>query len=572
LQEVPPKDRFSVKALAYSKFYGGKVTAAPKVPVRSLRDFSIWYTPGIAAVSRAIEADPELSFEYTGRWNTIAVVTDGSRVLGLGNIGPEGGLPVMEGKALIYNYLGGVNAIPLPVRVSSEEELISLVKALEPSLGGVNLEDIESPKCFEILDTLRSEMKIPVWHDDQQGTAGVVLAALFNSLELTERKLQGTKIVLLGAGAANVAAVRLLIGAGADPRDLIVLDTKGVLHPEREDVDYLSLKNKWKFQIAMETNGDRITGGLREALKGADVLIAASTPGPGRIKKEEIAMMNRRAITFLLANPVPEMFPKVAIAAGAEIVATGRSDYPNQINNVLCFPGLFRGVLDCQAREINDPMLFAAGGLAFERWFTAWKSGRWLKPAYVATLAVTGVALAPFGYFPMLTVNQYIAYSNFFHFGPPRIETHRQGPLPQLYADQFGWKEMAQVVADAYYKLPPDERKSCAIYGQNYGQAGAIDLFGAKMGLPNAISGHQNYFYWGPRGYTGECVIVMEDTQKRLEELQSRIEKSPKTVRWKLRAKIGEKKRWYELPEQDKEIVASQFTTNAGTTNRGPTQ
>jgi hypothetical protein len=170
------------------------------------------------------------------------------------------------------------------------------------------------------------------------------------------------------------------------------------------------------------------------------------------------------------------------------------------------------------------PMLFAAGGLAFERWFMARTSGRWLKPAYVTTLVITGVMLAPFGYFPMLTVDHYITYSNFLHFGPPRIETHRLGPLPQLYADQFGWKEMAQVVADAYYKLPPEEQKSCAIFGQNYGQAGAIDFFGAKIGLPNAISGHQSYFYWGPRGYTGECVIVMEDRQERLEQLFGSVE------------------------------------------------
>ena len=365
MRRIPSKDKYSEKALLYSRFYSGKVTAAPKVPVRSLQDFSIWYTPGIAAVSRAIEADPDLSFEYTGRWNTVAVVTDGSRVLGLGKIGPEGGLPVMEGKALIYNYLGGVNAIPLPVRVSSEAELITLVKALEPSLGGVNLEDIESPKCFEVLDTLQSEMKIPVWHDDQQGTAGVVLAALFNSLELTDRKLRGTKIVLFGSGAANIAAVRLLKRAGADPRDLIVLDTKGILHPEREDIDYLSLKNRWKFQVAMETNGDRITGGLREALKGADVLIAASSPGPGRIRKDEIAAMNERAVTFLLANPVPEMLPEEAIAAGAEIVATGRSDYRNQVNNSLLFPAIFRGALDVRARTITDTMVIAAShGLA----------------------------------------------------------------------------------------------------------------------------------------------------------------------------------------------------------------
>jgi malate dehydrogenase (oxaloacetate-decarboxylating) len=354
------KDDSSRKALVYSKFYGGKVGAAPKVPVRSLQDFSIWYTPGVAAVSRAIEADPELSFDYTGRWNTVAIVTDGSRVLGLGNIGPEGALPVMEGKALIYNYLGGVNAVPLPVRTRGEEELIAFVKALEPSLGGVNLEDIESPKCFEVLDRLRSEMKIPVWHDDQQGTAGVTLAALFNALELTDRRLRTARIVLLGAGAANVATERLLKEAGANPKNIIVVDSKGILHPEREDVDALSLRNRWKFQIALETNGDRMAGGLKDAVKGADVLVAASGQGPDIVKKDQVSQMNKRAVTFFLANPIPEMYPPDALAAGAEIVATGRSDFPNQVNNSLLFPAIFRGALDVRARTITDPMVIAA--------------------------------------------------------------------------------------------------------------------------------------------------------------------------------------------------------------------
>jgi malate dehydrogenase (oxaloacetate-decarboxylating) len=357
---LEPKEDSSKKALAYSKYYGGKVTVAPKVPVRSLSDFSIWYTPGVAAVSRLIEADPELSFDYTGRWNTVAVVTDGSRVLGLGNIGPEGALPVMEGKSLIYNYLGGVNAIPLPARVKSEEELIAFVRALEPSLGGVNLEDIESPKCFEVLDRLRSEMHIPVWHDDQQGTAGVILSALFNALDLTGRKLRGSKIVLFGAGAANIATERLLVEAGANPKDMIVLDSKGILHPEREDIDKLMLRNKWKHDIAIHTNGDRLTGGLKEALQGADALVAAAGVGPDKVKADEIAVMNKHAIAFFLANPVPEMEPDVALAAGAEIVATGRSDHPNQVNNSLLFPAIFRGALDVRARNITDPMVIDA--------------------------------------------------------------------------------------------------------------------------------------------------------------------------------------------------------------------
>jgi malate dehydrogenase (oxaloacetate-decarboxylating) len=357
---LEPKEDSSKKAIAYSKFYGGKVAVAPKVPVRSLEDFSIWYTPGVAAVSRLIEADPDLSFEYTGRWNTVAVVTDGSRVLGLGNIGPEGALPVMEGKALIYNYLGGVNAIPLPARVKTEDELISFVKALEPSLGGVNLEDIESPKCFEVLERLRAEMKIPVWHDDQQGTAGVTLAALFNALELTGRKLRGSKIVLFGAGAANIAAERLLVKAGANPRDLIVLDSKGILHPEREDMDKLLLRNRWKHDIALRTNGDRVSGGLKDALEGADALVAAAGQGPEMIKPAEVSVMNKRAIAFFLANPVPEMLPPKAHEAGAEIVATGRSDYPNQVNNSLLFPAIFRGALDVRARTITDLMVIEA--------------------------------------------------------------------------------------------------------------------------------------------------------------------------------------------------------------------
>jgi malate dehydrogenase (oxaloacetate-decarboxylating) len=360
LTKRDPKEEFSRKALAYSKFYAGKVGVSPKVPVRSLDDFSIWYTPGVAAVSRAIAADTELSFEYTGRWNTVAIITDGTRVLGLGNIGPEGAMPVMEGKALIYNYLGGVNAIPLPLRAKGEDEIIQFVKALEPSLGGVNLEDIESPKCFEVLDRLRAEMMIPVWHDDQQGTAGVTLAALYNALEVTGRKLRGSRIVLFGAGAANVAAERLLVKAGADPKDMIVLDSKGILHPEREDIDQLMLKNKWKYEIAINTNGDRVTGGLKDALDGADALVSASGVGPDLIKPDEIAVMNERAITFFLANPVPEMLPEAALKAGAEVVATGRSDYPNQVNNSLMFPAIFRGALDVRAKTITDPMVIDA--------------------------------------------------------------------------------------------------------------------------------------------------------------------------------------------------------------------
>jgi malate dehydrogenase (oxaloacetate-decarboxylating) len=358
--QVVAKDDASKKALSYSRFYAGKVGVAPKVPVRSLDDFGIWYTPGVAAVSEAISSNPELSFELTGRWNSVAVVTDGSRVLGLGNIGPEGALPVMEGKALIYKYLGGVDAFPLPIRAQDEEEIIGIVKALEPCLGGVNLEDIESPKCFGILERLRNEMMIPVWHDDQQGTAGVSIAGMFNALQLTGRKLRGTRIVLFGCGAANIATTRLLAGAGADLKDMMILDSKGILYPEREDIDQLMIKNKWKYELAIKTNRDRIRGRLKEALKGADALIAAAGVGPNLIKKDEVALMNKHSIVFLLANPVPEMLPSDAMKAGAEIVATGRSDFPNQVNNSLLFPAVFRGALDVRAKTISDTMVILA--------------------------------------------------------------------------------------------------------------------------------------------------------------------------------------------------------------------
>jgi malic enzyme len=354
------QDEASRKALEYSAFYRGKVGTVPKVPVRSLEDFSVWYTPGVAAVSKAIEKNPGLSFDYTNRWNTVAVLTDGSRVLGLGDIGPEASLPVMEGKALIYKYLGGVDAVPVPVRVSSEEEFIAVAEALEPGFGGINLEDIASPRCFDILERLRGKMKIPVWHDDQQGTAGVILAALYNALELTGRDLRNARIVLFGSGAANIAAARLLIEAGAPAGEMILIDSKGTLHSEREDIDQLLMRNRWKYEMALKTNSSKVQGSLKDALKGADVLVAAATPGPHVIKRDEISSMSPDPVVFLLSNPVPEMWPEEAVSAGATVVATGRSDFANQVNNSVLFPGLFRGALDVRARNISDTMVIAA--------------------------------------------------------------------------------------------------------------------------------------------------------------------------------------------------------------------
>jgi malate dehydrogenase (oxaloacetate-decarboxylating) len=362
---VEELDRPSKAAVKAAPYYGGKLEIIPKIPVRSLEDFAVWYTPGVAAVCKAIKENRDLSFEYTWRWNTIAVITNGTRVLGLGNIGPEAAMPVMEGKSLIFKFLGGVDAFPLCLNIQDPDKFVEVVKTLEPGLGGVNLEDISSPECFYILDKLRKEMSIPVWHDDQLGTAAATLAGLFNALKITGRKLNRSRIVLLGAGAANMATARLLEKAGADMSKMILVDTRGILHAEREDMDELMLKNPWKYELGLKTNREKRSGDIPEALRDADVLIAASRPGPGVLKKEWIKSMAEDPVVFLLANPVPEMWPWEAKEAGAAVVATGRSDFPNQVNNSLVFPAVFRGVLDIRAKTITDTMvLHAAWALA----------------------------------------------------------------------------------------------------------------------------------------------------------------------------------------------------------------
>ena len=348
-----------LKALEAHRKYYGKIEVIPKVPIRKLSDFSIWYTPGVAEPARYIsKVGPDESFNLTYRWNSVAVVSDGSRVLGLGNIGPEAALPVMEGKALLFKYLGGVDAIPIVLRASGAEEFINIVKALEPSFGGINLEDIESPKCFYILDRLRSELNIPVWHDDQQGTAMVVLAALINAFKLVDKDLRKSRIVLVGLGAANYSVLRYLEVYGVDLSNVIVVERPsiGILSKCHPMLDSFKESMPHWYDAALKTNRDCLEGGIPEALRGADAVIAASRPGPDIIKGEWIRLMAKKPIVFALANPVPEILPEVAIRYGAEVVATGRSDYPNQVNNSLGFPAVFRGVLTIRAKKITDSM------------------------------------------------------------------------------------------------------------------------------------------------------------------------------------------------------------------------
>ena len=347
-------------AMFLHPFYRGKMQTVPKCAIRGLQDFAIWYTPGVAAPCKAIQKDPELVYEYTNKGNTIAIVSDGTRVLGLGNIGPEAAMPVMEGKALLYKYLGGVDAVPICLNTTDCDELICAVKVLEPSFGGINLEDISQPKCFRVLDTLRAEMHIPVWHDDQQGTATVTLAGVLNALKIVGKSLAEARIVLVGFGAANVATYRLLKAGGVTPGNVIACDSQGILHARRNDIEAEQEKFVDKWRVCLETNADQISGGPAEALRGADVLIAYSRPGPGTVKPEWIKAMAKDAIVMAGANPIPEIWPWEAKEAGARIVGTGRSDFPNQVNNSLGFPGIFRGVLDVRARTITDEMATAA--------------------------------------------------------------------------------------------------------------------------------------------------------------------------------------------------------------------
>jgi malate dehydrogenase (oxaloacetate-decarboxylating) len=339
------------RALKYHQEHQGKIQIVSKVPVRDQEDLSLAYTPGVAEPCREIHRDPQLVNRYTNRANTVAIVTDGSAVLGLGNIGPKAGLPVMEGKSILFKLFGGVDAFPLCLDTQDPDKIVEVVRLLEPSFGGVNLEDVSAPRAFEIEARLKEALSIPVFNDDQHGTAVVVAAALLNALRYTEKRIDAVRIVFNGAGAAAIATAKLLFELGA--QDISLVDREGLLYTGRREG-----MNPYKEEIARLTNRERRQGGLREALKGADVFIGVSVAGA--LTMDMVKGMNPDAIVFALANPVPEIWPVHALESGARVVGTGRSDFPNQINNVLGFPGIFRGALDVGATDINVSMCVAA--------------------------------------------------------------------------------------------------------------------------------------------------------------------------------------------------------------------
>lgn len=341
---------YAKEALRMHREWRGKLDIVPKMSIKNKDDLSIAYTPGVAQPCLEIKKDVNLSYELTGRWNTVAVITDGTAVLGLGDIGPEAGMPVMEGKCVLFKEFGGVDAIPLCVRSKEVDKIVDTVALLAGSFGGVNLEDISSPRCFEIEKRLKEICDIPIFHDDQHGTAVVTLAALINALKLVGKDIKNIKVVVSGAGAAGVAIVRLLMSMGLE--NVIMCDSKGIIYKGRDRL------NEITTQMAEVTNRELVKGTLADAMKGADVFIGVSAPGI--VTEDMVRSMAEKPILLPMANPVPEIMPELALKAGAAVVGTGRSDFPNQINNVLAFPAIFRGALDVRASDINDEMKTAA--------------------------------------------------------------------------------------------------------------------------------------------------------------------------------------------------------------------
>ena len=369
-------------ALAAHRFYGGKIQVVPKVAAFGFNWFNVWYTPGVSQVSTTIRDDSEASYELSNRGNLVAIVSDSTRVLGDGDVSASGGLGVMEGKSFLMKYLGGVDAVPLCIDSRNAkgqhdpDVIIDFVKRCQPSFGAVNLEDISQPNCYKVLDVLREECEIPVWHDDAQGTGCVTLAGLINALKVAGRDMAKARMVFWGAGAANTTIARLIISAGADPANVIMFDRHGALSSSRDDIQ-ADARFYRKWEICEKTNPRGIQT-IEEAVKGADVLIALSTPGPDTVKPEWIRAMAAKSIVFACANPVPEIYPHAAREAGAYVVATGRGDFPNQVNNSVGFPGILKGALLVRARKITDNMAITAA-----RSLAAFAERRGLSPTYI---------------------------------------------------------------------------------------------------------------------------------------------------------------------------------------------
>jgi malate dehydrogenase (oxaloacetate-decarboxylating) len=338
------------EALKLHKDNKGKIEVISKVRVENAKDLSLAYTPGVAEPCKEIHANPELIYEYTNKGNMVAVVTDGSAVLGLGNIGSRAGMPVMEGKAVLFKSFANVDAFPICIESQDVDIVVQTVKQIAPSFGGINLEDIAAPRCFEIEERLKKELDIPVFHDDQHGTAVVVLAGIINALKAVGKKIENVTAVVSGAGAAGIAISKLLLSSGIN--DVIICNSRGILDKEDERLDPI------RKEMALKTNKANKKGALSDALKGADIFIGVSAPNI--VTKEMIESMNENSIAFAMANPIPEILPEVALAGKVKVMGTGRSDFPNQINNVLAFPGIFRGALDVRAKEINEEMKIAA--------------------------------------------------------------------------------------------------------------------------------------------------------------------------------------------------------------------
>lgn len=433
---------------AAHRFYGGKMQTLPKAGVFGFNWFNVWYTPGVSQVSTSIRDDNEASWELSNRGNYVAVVSDSTRVLGDGDCTPPGGLGVMEGKAFLMKYLGGIDATALCIDSrdlkgkSDPDKIIDFVKMAEPSFGAVNLEDISQPNCFKVLDTLREECSIPVWHDDAQGTACVTLAGLLNALKLAGKKMGDAKIVLIGAGASNTTIAKFILASGGNPENMILFDSTGALHAGRGDIEADARYYK-KWELCKATNPKKI-GDISAAMKGADVLIALSKPGPDEVKQDWIRLMAPKSIVFACANPVPEIYPYAAKEAGAFIVATGRGDFPNQVNNSVGFPGILKGALLVRAKGISDGMAIAAAES-----LAAYAEKRGIAPDnIIATMDEPGV-------FPYEAADVGIQAVK---EGLARTSLSRQEIYDRAHADiTLARETVKSMIGEGFIKTPPEE-------------------------------------------------------------------------------------------------------------------